>query len=151
MRIAPEQRGERERKERSAGAFPVRMLRFVACIPIFLFPACSSILPRAPFWVAFNGGIENRTSLPVRIIADSRAKKGYIRVLAPGEATSQRLEDVDFVENPLTHSWKKINPALVPPSGYLVLTEEMVRADWPGLTERTGLSYVAGILGSRRE
>ncbi|MDP2792441.1 MAG: hypothetical protein Q8O15_11875 [Rectinemataceae bacterium] len=124
----------------------IRIIRFAVCIPLILIPGCSTLLPRAPFSEVFNGGIENRSSVPVRIIADSRSRNGYIRLIAPGESTSQRLEDVDFVENPLTHSWKKINPVLVPPSGYLVLTDDMLGADWPQLTERTGLSYVRHIV-----
>jgi hypothetical protein len=132
------------------GEFSLRMMRFLLCAPILFFPGFSCMLPQAPFSILFNGGLANRTSLPVRIIADARGRKGYIRILSPGESTSQRLEDVDFVENPLSRAWMKINPLLVPPSGYLVLTEDLIRRDWPALDERSGLSYVAHVLAARQ-
>ncbi len=52
------------------------------------------------------------------------------------------------MENPLSHLWKKINPLLVPPSGYLVLTDDIILSDWPALDELTGRSYVARALAA---
>lgn len=121
----------------------------ILCSP-FLLPGCASFAPRAPVSPLFNGGLANHSRYPVRIIADTREAKAYFRFVVPGESTDPGIEDVDFVENPLTGVWMKINRALVPPRGYLDLTDEFINTQWPGLTPRTGKVWVEHLLSLQR-